>query len=281
MLMICRAKAVHFMATYAGETLKKNAFYGDPALLRDAGAGHIKSLPQRLIKHFPGISPMVVSIALCMTARAESVVFSGAEGSAKGGYGYVGTVIPMAGEELGRGWYYKTVASMVHYHFESSDRGATEEVSGRSLGIEGGVGHAWQFGPRRLDLSATLGYRRIRLSPFEPRDEKTGDIITFTPQVMAYTPLAGAWDADLIANYSFGLGSSFVRLRGGFKPAEGWRAGVETKRLRGETYETHTGGVFLSVPLNKRVTLDMTAGREKPRDDPSVSYGGVAFVVVF
>ena len=55
MLMICRAKALHFMATYAGETLKKNAFYGDHALLRDAGAGHIKSLPQRLIKHFPGI----------------------------------------------------------------------------------------------------------------------------------------------------------------------------------------------------------------------------------
>ncbi len=221
------------------------------------------------------------AIALCGAARSENVVFSGAEGSSNSSYAYLGTVMPMDGEQLGRGWYRKAVISMIRYRFSSTERGAAEEVNGKVPGIEGGIGHAWQFGTRRIDLSATIGYRNIGLAPFEPKDEKSGNIITLNPQLMAYTPLVGRSDADLIANYSIGLGSSFVRLRAGFRPAEGWRNGVEVKRLKGDTYETRAAGVFIAIPLSKTLSLDFTAGKEKPRDDPSVSYGGLAFSAVF
>lgn len=228
-----------------------------------------------------GTSIAAMAMTVSMTVHAERVVFAGAEGSSNGSYSYLGTVIPMAGEQLGRGWYHKAVISMIRYRFESTERGAAEDVNGRAPGIEGGLGHAWQFGARTFDLSATVGYRHIRLAPFEPREEKTGSVLTLNPQVIAYTPLPGKFDADLIANYSFGLGSSFARLRAGFKPTGGWRTGAETKRLRGDSYAINTGGVFLSVPLNKHVTLDFTAGKEKPRDEPAASYGGIAFSVVF
>ena len=154
-------------------------------------------------------------------------------------------------------------------------------MNGKVPGIEGGLGHAWQFGARTLDLSATVGYRNIRLTPFEPEDEKAGNIFTLNPQLMAYTPLVGRTDADLIANTSIGLGSSFARLRAGFRPVEGWRTGVETKRLKGDNYETRTAGVFITIPLGGKLSLDFTVGREKPRDDPSVSYGGLAFSMLF
>ncbi|MFM8468042.1 MAG: cellulose biosynthesis protein BcsS [Oxalobacteraceae bacterium] len=214
-------------------------------------------------------------------ARAEDVVFSGVEGSSNGRYAYLGAVMPLEGEALGRGWYRKIVVSMIRYRFTSSDRGPLEDVLGSVPGIEGGVGHAWRFDARTLDLSASVGYRDIRLSPFEPSDERTGQVITLNPQLMAYTPLVGHVDADLIANYAFGLGSSFARLRAGFRPAERWRTGIEAKHLRGEHYETHAAGVFLAIPLSGKFTLELTAGKEKPRDDPSVSYGGMAFSAVF
>ncbi len=226
-------------------------------------------------------SMAIIMIALSTNAHAESVVFSGAEGPSNSSYAYLGTVIPMEGEQLGRGWYRKVVISMIRYRFQSTERGPAEDVNGRTPGIEGGIGYAWQFGTRTLDLSATVGYRNIHLSPFEPRNEKTGDVFTLNPQVMAYTPLAGAFDADLIANYSIGMGNSFARLRGGFRPAEGWRTGLETKHLKGDSYEIHTAGLFLAIPLTQKFTLEFTAGKEKPRDDPSVTYGGIAFSAVF
>lgn len=215
------------------------------------------------------------------TAQAENVMFSGVEGSSNSSYAYLGAVMPMEGEQLGRGWYRKAVVSMIRYRFSSSERGAAEEVSGQMPGIEGGIGHAWTFGSRTVDLSATVGYRNIRISPFEPKDEKAGEFITFNPQLMAYTPIGGRFDADLIANYAFGLGSSFARLRAGFRPADRWRTGLESKHLKGDTYEVRTAGMFLSIPLTGTFTLDITAGKEKPRDDPSVHYGGIAFSSVF
>ena len=48
-------------------------------------------------------STAVTMIALSSGANAESVVFSGAEGSSNSSYAYLGTVIPMEGEQLGRG----------------------------------------------------------------------------------------------------------------------------------------------------------------------------------
>ena len=224
-----------------------------------------------------------IAAVLCpgVSAHAENVIFSGAEGSSNSSYAYLGTVMPMEGEQLGHGWYRKAVTSMIRYRYSSSERGAAEDVNGKAAGIEGGIGHAWQLGARTLDLSATVGYRDIRLTPFAPKNEKTGNILTLNPQLMAATPLVGRTDADLIANYAIGLGSSFARLRAGFRPTEGWRTGVETKRLKGDTYETHTAGVFLTIPLGGKFSLDLTAGREKPRDDPSVSYGGIAFSAVY
>ncbi len=224
---------------------------------------------------------LITLAALTSAANAENVVFAGTEGSSNSGYAYLGAIMPMEGSQLGRGWYRKGVISLIRYRYESTERGSTEEISGRVPGLEGGIGHVWKFDERTLDLSATAGYRHVGLRPFEPRDEKVGNVFTLNPQLMAFTPLGDRVDADLIANYAIGLGSSFARLRTGFRPASGWRVGVEAKRLEGRTYETRAAGVFVAKQLTEKLRLELTAGREKPRDDPSVSYGGVSFSTVF
>ena len=108
-----------------------------------------------------------------------------------------------------------------------------------------------------------------------------GNILTLNPQLMAYTPLAGKVDADLIANYNMGLGSSFARLRSGYKQDTGVRFGLEAKRLEGRTYLTHMLGAFIAIPLQGKLTLELNVGREKPRDDDPATYAGIAFSTAF
>ena len=223
----------------------------------------------------------VAAASLAGTASAESVIFGGIEGSSAGSYSYFGGVTPFQGEQLGQGWYQKAVVSLNRYRYESTERGPAEEVNGRVPGIEAGIGRAWQKDQQTLDLSATVGYRHVSLTPFEPADEKTGSVFTLNPQLMASTPLVHKLDADLIANYSIGLSSSFARLRAGYQSDSGWRAGIEGKRLEGRNYLQQAAGVFVAVPLNDKLKLELNAGRIKPRDQDSASYAGVAFSMVF
>ena len=223
----------------------------------------------------------VAVAGLAGTASAESVIFGGVEGSSAGSYGYLGGVTPFKGEQLGQGWYQKAVLSLNHYRYESTERGPTEEVNGRVPGIEAGIGRAWQKHQQTLDLSVTAGYRHVSLRPFEPADEKTGSVFTLNPQLMASTPLVHQLDADLIANYSIGLSSSFTRIRAGYQSDSGWRAGIEGKRLDGRNYLQQAAGVFVAIPLSDKLKMELNAGRLKPRDQESVSYAGVAFSVVF
>lgn len=226
----------------------------------------------------------LATIALCSTmasAHAETLVFGGAEGSRNSSYAYLGGVSPFDGNDLGRGWYKKTVLSMVRYSYESTEQGPVTEITGRVPGIEAGVGHAWQFEKQKLDLSATIGYRHVSLSPFDPKDEKTGSIITLNPQLIAYTPLTGKFDADLIANYAIGLGSSFARIRSGYQQDNGVRVGLEGKQLAGRTYSVHMLGAFVAIPLQGKLTLELNLGREKPKDEHSATYAGIAFSTAF
>jgi len=220
-------------------------------------------------------------IGLAERASAESVVFGAVESSSVSNYGLLGGVMPFQGEQLGRGWYHKAMISAINFNFESDDRGRPEEVRGRVRSVEAGLGHTWQLGERNLDLSASVGYRRAVFKPFVPTDESTGGTLTLTPQLMAYTPLAGKFDADVLANYAIGLDTGFARLRVGAKMNAGWRVGLEGKRLQGRSFLQQAAGAFVSIPLRDKLNLELTVGRVKPEDDPSATYAGMGFSVVF
>lgn len=231
----------------------------------------------------PTLALMVATLlSTAMTgANAEAVVFGGAEGSTYSSYAYLGAVSPFENHSLGKGWYQKAIVSMIRYSYESTERGAATDVTGRVPGLEAGIGHAWQFDRQTLDLSASVGYRHVSLSPFDPRSEKTGSVVTLNPQLMAYTPLGGQFDVDLLANYTIGLGSSFARLRYGYKRHDGIRMGLEGKRLEGRNYAIEAMGAFVAIPVQDRITLELTAGSQRPRDQSAAAYAGVAFSLVF
>jgi len=222
----------------------------------------------------------LLSILALNSARAESppnVMFGGIQGSARSAYTYLGAITPIAGAELGMGPYGKALISWLDYRYDSSELGPVTEINARGPGLELGGGYAWRFERGTVDLSATIGYRDLRVTPFIPTDQKSGGVLTLNPQVAASTRLSDAMDADLLANYSIGLGSSWARTRIGAKPAGSWRAGVEAIFVDGSNYSTRQQGVFVSLPIDTTTSLEFSVGRAKSSGETASTYAGFAF----
>lgn len=219
-------------------------------------------------------------IASVSSSRAETpanVMFGGTQGSSRSAYTYVGAIAPLQGAELGRGLYGKAVASWLDYRYDSSEQGPSTEIHARGAGVELGAGYAWRLERGTVDLSATVGYRDLRVTPYAPTDQKSGGVLTLNPQLAASTRLSEAVDGDLIANYAIGLGSSWARARIGAKPSGSWRAGVEAIFVDGPNYSIRQQGVFMSVPVDAVTAIEFSIGRSKPRDDDAATYVGIGF----
>lgn len=210
-----------------------------------------------------------------------AVMFGGAQAGPRNDYAYLGMIQPLPGSELGLGPYAKAVFSWLDYRYDSSDAGPVTEVRSRGPGIDVGAGYAWRYERGTLDLSATLGYRDLQVTPFVPSRQESGSVLTLNPQLSASTRLTDSVSADLIANHAIGLGSSWARARVGTQPSGSWRAGVEAIFLDGRNYRTRQQGVFLSLPLDGATSFEISVGRSKPRDDAAGTYVAVGFARTF
>lgn len=224
---------------------------------------------------------LAIGILLPQLASAESVVFSGVEGSSLTTHSYLGLIMPTEGKQLGNDWYRKFVASSTAYGYQNSDRGSTVDIDGRSNGIDAGMGRTWRLENGSVDLSATVGYRYVKLSPYTPTNDKAGDLFTFNPQLMLSRQLSNRVDADLIANYSTGTSSSFVRARIGMRPSENYRIGIESKWLDGRNYRVKKQGLFVALKVSEKLVLELNGGREEPDDRNSTTYAGIALSTSF
>jgi hypothetical protein len=224
---------------------------------------------------------LAIGILLPQLASAESVVFSGVEGSSLTTHSYLGLIMPTEGKQLGNDWYRKFVASSTAYGYQNSDRGSTVDIDGRSNGVDAGMGRTWRLENGSVDLSATVGYRYVKLSPYTPTNDKAGDLFTFNPQIMLSRQLSNRVDADLIANYSTGTSSSFVRARIGMRPSENYRIGIESKWLDGRNYRLKKQGLFVALKVSEKLVLELNGGREEPDDRNSRTYAGIALSTSF
>jgi hypothetical protein len=226
---------------------------------------------------------LTLSIGLLLPkfVLADSVIFSGAESSSSSTHAYLGFIMPTEGGRLGEGWYWKFVASSTAYVYQNSERGSVVDIDGKSNGIDAGVGRSWRFENSSVDLSATVGYRDVRLSPYAPSSDKAGNLLTFNPQLMLWRQLSHQVDTDLIANYSTGTSSSFVRARIGMHPSESYRVGIEGKWIDGRNYQVKKQGLFVALKISEKLTLELNAGREEPDDRNTTTYAGIAIATAF
>lgn len=239
----------------------------------------------RLTLRYPRTATAILAlmIASVMTppAFAESVIFSGIEASSATSHAYLGFITPAPGKRLSEGVYRKFVASSTTYRYPNDERGPQVDIEGKVNGIEAGLGRAWRSSSATADLSATLGYRDVSLSPYAPTNDRAGARLTFNPQLMLWSQLSSGIDTDLLANYATGSASSFVRTRVGVHPAENYRVGIEGKWLHGRNYMIHKQGVFIAFKFRQSLTLELNAGREHPENRREASYAGIAIATTF
>lgn len=210
-----------------------------------------------------------------------SVAFTGVQTAASSTYAYAGVIKPFENAELGKGWYRKAMISNSNYHYQKTISALATEITASAPGIEAGAGYAWKHEKWTFDLSATVGYRHISLSPVAPAGDQNGGIVTFNPQIQSRIQLSPFFDADLIANYAFGQHGSYARARLGWKPVETWRVGFELAQIDGRTYHTDQRGLFAALPLANNYVLELIAGRTDPEDRAASNYAGIAVSRVF
>jgi len=209
-------------------------------------------------------------------ACAESVVFSGVEGSSSTSHGYLGFIAPVSGKHLSDGWYKKFVLSSTAYEYQNDEQGTPVTIEGRSNGMDVGLGRNWRSRSAIADLSATIGYRDVKLSPYAPGNDKAGKLLTFNPQLMLWSELSSGIDTDLLMTYATGTASSFVRARIGMHPTQSYRVGIERKWLNGRNYSVGKTGLFIAFKIRQSVRLELNVGREDLESKESMTYAGIA-----
>ena len=217
----------------------------------------------------------------CKAETNNNLVIAGVHTSAKSTYAFSMAIVPFGDARLGQGWYQKAGVSWLTYRYDGTLNSNTREVSASAPGIEAGIGHMWNNEGSRLDLSATLGYRHIGMTPFTPSGDRTGNVFTVNPQIQASRQLSSSIDAELLANYAIGLESSFTRARLGWKPVAEWRTGLEGIWQEGKNYRITQQGLFLSRTLASGMTLEINAGQAKPQNDSASAYIGLSLVSTY
>jgi hypothetical protein len=217
----------------------------------------------------------------CKAENNNNLVIAGLQASSKSTYAFSTAIVPFGDAKLGQGWYQKAGLSWLTYRYDGTLNSDTREVSAKAPGIEAGIGHMWNNEDSRLDLSATLGYRHIEISPFTPAGDRDGNVFILNPQIQASRQFNSSIDAELLANYAIGLGSSFTRMRLGWKPVAGWRTGLEGIWQEGKNYRITQQGLFLSKTLASGVTLEINAGQAKPQNDSASAYIGLSFASTY
>ncbi len=215
-------------------------------------------------------------------SRAEdTLMIAGIQGSSQSSYSYVGLIQPLEKSALGKGWYRKFMFSHLTYRYLQTNPNTGATIHATAPGLEGGFGHAWSGSRWSFDLSATVGYRHISLSPTSPATDDKGSIFTLNPQIQARYQFTEKLDADLLANHSLGQGSTYARERLGWRLASGTRIGPELIQVNGKTYHNTQMGLFASMPLANSWTVELNAGRSHSQTLGNATYAGIGIAKVF
>ena len=224
---------------------------------------------------------ILISLTSPILRAEDKLMIAGIQGSSQSSYSYLGLIQPLEKSTLGKGWYRKILISHLTYRYLQTNPNTGININATAPGIEGGFGHAWSGLPWSLDLSATVGYRNISLSPISPAADDKGGIFTLNPQIQARYQFTENLDADLLANHSLGQGNTYARERLGWRLASGTRIGPELIQVNGKTYHNTQMGFFASMPLANSWTVELNAGRSHSQTLGNATYGGIGIAKVF
>lgn len=224
-----------------------------------------------------------ICLVACMAAlpagAQTGVTLTGLEVGSATHSAYLGTVLPLPGSALGKGWVQRYWLDYTAYRYEKTpEQDIDAKVTGleAALGLHGGAGADW--------WGVYLGgrYGHTRLSPDDPANEDRGGNFNLKLQLEGEAALSSAWRINGIASHLVGQSSYWLRLRAQTRLDNQLLLGPELVVQGDPLYHLFKLGVHVGdIKLGREAALTVKAGASKLNSDPVGAYAGVEWYLPY
>ena len=238
---------------------------------------------RKTLKRCAVYSSLVFSSLLPAMAAAQNLLLGGVQWGPQNSYSYLGGVLPVAGGQLGKGWFVTAFASYLTYQYRSGN--PIELVQTKVPGFNAGIGYAWKGASYAVALSGSVGDQYFSVAPHDlpnaPPPRPEGNVATFTPQIQARYDLSHQFYLSTIDSYSFGQSAYWSRFRGGYQPVWWLSVGPEGIIQGGQNYRIRQIGAFASFQLGHGWGIELEGGVTYSSGLDNTGYGGFSFSKTF
>lgn len=227
-----------------------------------------------------GVAACLFSLAGIAAARAgspQNLFVGGGSYSASSQFAYIGSILPLAGGALGKGFFVSPFASWSRYTFEKDGKTFTGSEPSASLG----VGYAWQLPHLDLNLSVAGGYSNTTVTPYAPAGSFHGGQWFAEPEIYAHVHLPEGASLTVNGGYLTGLrsywGSSYLLV----PVTRSVSIGPEVDIGGGVNYRTRTYALRVADMITDSVGVDFSAGATTNLPGPYHPYVALNLSVPF
>lgn len=212
--------------------------------------------------------------ALALPVRAQTgVALAGIEGANDAHSAYLGTVLPVPGSALGKGWVQRYWLDYTTYRYEKTPG---QDIDARVAGAEAALGYqdSWEGGW----WSAYLGgrYGNTRLSPDDLSNEDRDGDFSAKLQLEGEATVSPKWRLNGIVSHVVGHSSYWSRLRAQTTFGDHLLVGPEIVVQGDPLYRLYKLGAYVGgIELGAGGALTVKLGVSKLDSDSAGAYAGV------
>lgn len=190
----------------------------------------------------------------------------------------IGWIFPIAGAELGNGWFIRPWLSYTTYRYE----GAPGTVHGGVPGISMGLGYTRTYTIRSWTLSLAPGVQDTQLSPTDPSNANQGYQTFLLLQGECSQNFGMNWSTQLTANYAIGTRDYWSQIHLSYNAdSSRFILGPSWVYQGGPNYSGYQVGAFLDWRASPRLTLGFSTGYLKFADVSAQGYAGLSATYFF
>jgi hypothetical protein len=209
----------------------------------------------------------------------EPAALTGLEVARDSQYAYLGVVLPLPGQDPGRGLVQRYWLDYLTYRYEKTP---TQDIDAEVLGGEAALGY--QKSSERGGWGVYLGarYADTRLDPDDLSHEGRGGHWYAKLQLDGEVALGQGWRLGGIVSHVVDHDAFWARVRLQTPLAQRWQVGPEFIAQGDPNYRAYKLGVFVgNIRVGTDSALTLKAGASKSEDDSASPYAGVELYLPF
>jgi hypothetical protein len=224
------------------------------------------------------ITALAIAIPAAPLARAEGVGLGIRLLGKDGNTAYVGTIVPIAGGNLGHGPAIRLWADYNTYSYTSDNR----IIDAKASGLEVALAYQVSSGENWGSISVGPRYTFTRLSPDDPSNGESGAQWGVKVQAGGEIAASPEFVVNAFAAYTTGIEAWWARLRVLYRFTSGLRTGPELIGHGNTVYRAgQVGWVLSGIKLGPSAEIGVHAGARRTKGESTEPYGGVELVTSF